>query len=75
MPPFSGYDLCCRRLLVVSAYNKNEIGDPFRGNLSHFFAGAICNSPVFVKSFLNCAPHDTLFALRSAPCAVLGEKC
>ena len=29
---------------------KNEIGNPFGGSLSHFFVGAICNSPPLITT-------------------------
>lgn len=42
---FPVYCSCCSWFIAVSAYNKNEIGNPFRGSLSHFFVWAILQQP------------------------------
>jgi len=68
--------------MTVSAYNKNEIGNPFRGSLSHFFRGAILQQPLSL-----CWGHDEpalpaigklAFAQRSgamkAPVGLLSDR-
>ena len=54
----SALDICrpfLYTILVVVAFSqpqlttKNEIGNPFRGSLSHFFVGAILQQPHFFQ--------------------------